>query len=68
MIWRQLDSFSEFGPRQSLDCLQIAFGNLVGLDFVNINVYEKFDRTNSMVQKLGPVSFFLRFRILNENV
>ena len=58
MRWGQLDFFLEFGGRQSLDRLQIAFGYLFGLDLLNINLYAKFYQTISMIQKLGPVSFF----------
>ena len=50
--------FSELGPRQRLDRRQTAFGNLFGLDLVNINVYAKCYQNNSTVQELWPVSSF----------
>ena len=50
--------FSDLEPRQSLDRRQIAFGNLFGLDLVNINVYSKFYQNISTVQELWPVSLF----------
>ena len=49
--------FPEFGTRQGLDRWQIAFGNHVGLDLVNINVFAKFYQTIRSVQESGPVSF-----------
>ena len=64
MRWDQLDfAFPEFGPPQSLDHLQIAFGNLFVLYVVTINVYAKLFQIISMVQTLGLVSFFRLFRI-----
>ena len=51
MSLAQLDVFRTWTSAK-LDRRQIAFGNLFGLDLVNINVYAKFYQTISTVQEL----------------